>query len=242
MSTTIKVISIITGIFVGIIVMVQFRTTTPVGSSYLIDQTQAQKELIKSYIDEEASLKSRIVSLRKKIDENLEQNQTVSQTANLETLNQLKKIIGLTSISGEGFLVELDDSAFIDREEIITEEGGIVYAADIRDIVNLLRSQNVKGIAINEQRVIVTSSITSVGNTLLINNSHIAPPFTISVIGDYESFERRRSEPETLDDLNKRIKENGIRFSVTPSPHVILPIYNGQFRLKYIEQSESTST
>ncbi len=234
--------SIVTGIFVGVLVTAQFRTVTPLSSSYPLDQLQAQKNLIKTYIDEEALLKSRIVSVREKIDTSLEQNQTISQTANLETLNNLKKRIGLTDISGEGFIIALDDSEFIDRETITNEEGGIIYAADIRDVVNLLRALSVEGIAINDQRIIATSPINSVGNTLLVNNSHLAPPFSISAIGDYNSFLRRLEEPGVLSDLQKRVKENGIQFEVKRSPHVVLPIYNGQFRLKYINQTNNPSS
>lgn len=239
MSKTIKIISVVIGVFVGAMVTAQFRTTTPMSSSFPLDQLRAQEELIQTYIEEENVLKSRIGSLRKKIDESLEQNEAISETASLERLNELKKEIGLTKLNGEGFEIQLDDSPFIDRENITSEEGGIVYAADIRDIVNLLRTHNVEGIAINEQRVIASTPITSVGNTVLVNNSHLAPPFTISAIGDYESLMRRISNPGILEDLQKRIEENGIRFSIEYSPYVILPIYNGQFRMKYISSAEN---
>lgn len=240
MKISLKIISVCAGILVGILVMAQFRTAVPIGSSYPIDQIEAQKELIKSYVDDEAALKSRIGTLREKIDESLEQNNLVSQTTNLETLNILKKQIGLTELKGEGFRIQLDDSLFVDRENITIDEGGIVYAADIRDIVNLLRTHNVEGITINEQRVIATSSITSVGNTVLVNNSNLAPPFTISTIGDYNSFLMRLSDPNVLKDLQKRVKSNGIQFNIEPAPHVILPIYNGQFRLNYLNALDDT--
>lgn len=242
MSTSIKVISVFAGILVGLLVTAQFLTKTPISSSFPLDQLQAQEDLIKTYADEKSFLKSRIVSLREKIDENLEQNQAISETANLERLNELKEVIGLTQLSGEGFVVKLDDSQFIDRENIKEDEGGIVYAADIRDIVNLLRAHSVEGIAINEQRIIATSSITSVGNTVLADNSRLAPPFNISVIGDYESLLLRLEDPGVLTDLQKRVQVNGIQFSIKKSPHVILPIYNGQFRIKFIQTSEETSS
>jgi uncharacterized protein YlxW (UPF0749 family) len=241
MNITIKLISIIAGILIGILIIVQFKTATPLGSSYPVDLIEAQKELIKDYIDEENAVKSRIVSLRKKIDENLEKNQAISQTANLERLNELKKEIGLTAIEGDGYIIKLDDSPFINREIIEDEEAGIVYASDIRDVVNLLRAQHVKGIAINDQRIIATSSITSVGNTVLVNNSHLAPPFYISAIGEYESLVHRLEESNTLTDLQKRVKENGIQFDIQKASHIILPIYNGQFRLKYIQSQLSES-
>ncbi len=242
MSTSLKVISIFVGILVGLLVMAQFRTTTPLSSSYPLDQLEAQKELIQGYIDDETQLKSRIVSLREKIDATLEDNNITSQTTNLDRLNELKEEIGLTELKGEGFYITLDDSPSIDRDTIENEEAGIVYAADIRDVVNLLRANNAEGIAINDQRIITTSSITSVGNTVLVNNSHLAPPFTVSVVGDYESFLMYMTDQSVLQDLKQRVNENGIIFSVKKAPHVILPIYNGQFRLKYIQRADEFTT
>ena len=220
--------------------MAQFKTTTPIASSYPLDQLAAQEELVKSYVNDETQLKSRIVSLREKINETLDDNNLIGQTTNLEKLNALKKEIGLSEITGEGFYIELNDSQFIDRTSIKNDEPGIVYAADIRDIVNLLRANNVDGIAINDQRIIATSSITSVGNSVLINNSTLAPPFTISAVGDYESFLMRLSDPGVLTDLQKRVNENGIQFSIKKSPYIILPIYNGQFKLKFIQRNDGT--
>ncbi len=242
MKNSVKIISVFAGILVGIIVMAQFRTTVPVGSSYAVDQIEAQRELIKSYVNQEAALKSRISTLREKIDESLEQNALVSQTTNLETLNNLKKEIGLTKLKGPGFIIQLDDSPFVDREKITDEEMGIVYAADIRDIVNLLRANNVEGIAINEQRVIATSSINSVGNTVLVNNSNLSPPFTISAIGDYKSFLMRLYDETVLPDLQRRVEENGIQFETRSMPHIVLPVYNGQFRLNYLKKLDEQET
>lgn len=237
MKSSLKIISVCAGILVGLLVMAQFKTSVPTGSSYPIDQIEAQKELIKSYVDDEAASKSRISTLRDKIDQALIQNNLVSQTSNLETLNALKQEIGLTEIKGPGIKIELNDSPYIDRENISKDEAGIVFASDIRDIVNLLRANNVDGIAINDQRVIATSSITSVGNSVLVSNSNLAPPFTITAVGDYESFLVRFSDPKVLTDLQKRVQENGIQFKIDQMPHVILPIYNGQFRLNYIKSS-----
>lgn len=239
----VKIVSVCAGILVGVLVTVQFRTLVPLGSSYPLDQLQAQKDLIKEYADEEAFLKSRIVSIRENIDEKISENDLITQTTNLEILNQLKKAIGLTALSGPGYTIELDDSPLIDRDNISGDEQGIVYAADLRDVVNLIRAQGASGISINNERVLVTSSISSVGNTILVNNSHLVPPFSISAVGNFGEIDLRfKSDVNALHDLKQRITENGIKFSIQKTDHVILPIYNGQFRLKFIQGKATTET
>jgi len=238
----VKIVSVCAGILVGVLVTVQFRTLVPLGSSYPLDQLQAQKELIKAYADDEAFLKSRIVSIREQIDTKIAENNSITQTANLEKLNQLKEAIGLTALSGPGYTIELDDSAVIDRDNITGDEQGVVYAADLRDVVNLIRAQGAKGISINNERIIVTSSISSVGNTILVNNSHLVPPFSISAVGNYGGISfRLQNDVNALHDLKQRVTENGIKLSIQENDHVILPIYNGQFRLKFIQSKTQES-
>ena len=77
---------------------------------------------------------------------------------------------------------------------------------------------------------------------MLINNSNLAPPFTIKAIGDYDSFLIRLNDPAVLTDFQERVKINGIKFEIIKSPYIILPIYNGQLRSKYMSAAQETST
>lgn len=226
---------VISGTLVGILLAVQLHTFVPAGGSYPVDVLNSQKELIKRFIDEQMLLKSKIVSLRKEIDESQKKNQQYMQMANLEILDQLKEKIGLTIMRGDGVLITLDDSPFARRENVDTISPSLVHAADLRDLVNLLRSNRANGISINDQRIMPTTAITSVGDSILINNFHVAPPFNISAIGDAEIIIQQFISKITLQDLKKRKKDNHLQLSIAEKKGIILPIYNGELRTKYLQ-------
>ena len=232
MSTKIKIISIITGIFVGLLITAQFLNLTPSSSSFPLDQLEAQEELIESYSNDQAVLASRIVSLREKIDEAQEKSKLISQTANLDVLGELKEKVGLEVKKGSGYEITLNDGG---------GEQGIVYASDLRDLINLIRTSGAEALAINNQRIINTTSINSVGNTILVGSFNLVPPFKISVIGDADIYNQYYNDSVMINDLKKRIANNGIEYSVKKLDLVSLPIYNGKLRLDHITTEDDNS-
>ena len=239
LSWKIQVAFIITGIFVGLLVTAQFRSAIP-SSSYPYDEINAQQELMKSYADDQSILKSRIVNLRKQIEIKQTLASTIIEKNNLDILNQLKKEIGLENIKGLGVEITLSDGLFVKRGDAQALDQSLVQAADLRDIVNLLFSAEAEAIAINNQRVLSSTPISSVGNTILVNNFHLLPHFTIRAIGDPELIVPRLNDAKALPDLLKRANSQKIVFSFKVKQNLIVPIYNSDFRLQYIQKIDSS--
>ncbi len=234
-----QIVFIITGAFIGLLVTAQLKSVLP-SSSYPYDKFQAQQELVKGYNDEQSLLKSKILNLRKQIEDKQKEAGETIQKNNLDVLSELKKEIGLESIKGGGIEMTIDDSMFAKRDSVKNPES-LVNAADLRDIVNLLFSAQFNGVAINGHRVIASTPINSVGNTILVNNSNVLPPFVILGIGDSDLILQRLNDPKTLSDLRKRVKSQKIRFTFSGKDNLVLPIYNSDFQLKYIQSSNDSS-
>jgi len=232
----VQLVFIITGIFVGLLVSTQFRNAVP-SSSYPYDEIQVQQELIKSYSDDQSVLQSRILNLRKQIEAKQNQASQLIEKNNLETLNQLKKEIGLEAVKGKGVEITLSDGLFVKRTDQQGLDQFLVHAADLRDIVNILFSAQADAVAINNQRVINSTPITSVGSTILVNNFHLLPPFNIIVVGDPDLILQRFNDPKVLPDLQKRIRAQKIQFALGVKKTLAVPVYNSDFRLKYIQEA-----
>jgi len=225
---------VITGIMVGLLVTAQLRSALP-PSSYPTDEYQVQADLIKSYSDDQAVLKSKISNLREQIDEKQKQTGQSIQKNNLDILSGLKQEIGLETANGDGVEINLDDGIFAKRSTGQASDPSLVQAADLRDIVNLLFTAQAKAVSINDQRVIASSPISSVGNTILVNNFHVLPPFTIVAIGNADSIIRGLSDLKALPDLQKRAKSQKIQFSYKAKTNLVTPVYNGDLRMKYVQ-------
>lgn len=234
LSVRTKMVFIGTGIFIGLLVSVQIKSSVP-NSSFIFDQLEAQKSLIKSYLDDQAVLKSRIVSLRKGIEESQAGSKIALEQTNLEILQNLKKEIGLVAVKGEGVILVLNDGQSIDREKVESMDQSLIHASDLRDVVNLLRAAKADAIAINDQRVIAASPISSVGNTILVNNTHLLPPFTIVAIGDPEVIKQQLADPAALPDLQKRVKGNKVQFTVQNKGNLSVPEYVGTLTLNFLK-------
>lgn len=227
---------IATGIFVGFLITAQFRSSVPT-SAYLYDEITVRTDLIKSFSDDQASLKSKIVALRAKIEESQAKAKSSLEKASLDTLSDLKKDVGLETVKGMGVEINLNDGVFVNRENTDTIDQALVQASDLRDIVNLLRSAKSQAIAINDQRIISSTPITSLGNTILVNNVHLLPPFNIVAIGDSGLILQQITDAAALPDLNKRVKKNKLQFDIKVKNGLIVPVYNGDFSLKFIAEA-----
>jgi len=92
-----------------------------------------------------------------------------------------------------------------------------------------------EAIAINGQRLVSTSAVLCVGNTLLLNGTVHSPPYVISAI----AADRTRFES---DPLVRRLKDAsdtyGIRFSVRPVDSLIAPGFDGATALRFAQPVE----
>ncbi len=224
-STTLLVI----GLVLGLLFVWQFNTKIPFEGNLPSEEVVAREELLKSFLDEQSYLQSRIVSLRKEIETYQANLDSQIQKTNLQILEDLKAKIALTQISGPGLEIIFDD---------VPNTENFVQASDLRDIINLLNAANAEAISINNQRVIASSSINAIGTNILVNNSHLAPPFVISAVGDSEVFLQRILNKSLLPGIYERVGQKKIVMEIFKKNNVEIPIYNGDLKTNYLNLVE----
>jgi len=225
------------GVATGLLLTIQFRSSIP-SSTYIYDELKAQQELIDSYLSDQVYLKNKITTLRNEINEAQKKAEQYVETNNLEVLNKLKNELGLSAMKGEGISIRLDDGLFIDRQNHDVLSQSVVNASDLRDIVNAARAGKATAIAINDQRIIATTAITTAGSTILINNYHVLPPFSISIIGDPELLLQSLKNEMLLSDINKRVRDLKIQMQIETAQNLNVPIFNGNFSTKYLSPAQ----
>lgn len=237
----VSAVFVLTGLFIGTLLTVQFRSSIP-AATFFSDQLRAQQDLIDGYVEDQGFLKSRIVSLRAEISAAQEKAQASIQTANLEMLKKLKAQLGLSSLRGPGVEIQVDDGLFVNRDNPDTVSQSLIHASDLRDIVNVLRAAKAEAIAINDQRIIASTPITSVGNTILVNNFHLLPPFTVSAVGDSELIMQRLNDPSTLPDLQQRTQDLNIQLNAEVKEGLLIPEYTGNLSVQYISELQESES
>lgn len=215
----------------GLMVMAQFRTVPDIITN---PETPilSLKETRNILYQEQAELQSEIQNLN-------EQNETLSNeikqsdimSDSLKELDKEKIIAGQTVVSGSGVVITLDDSP-LDRA---TDES-IVHAADIRDVINYLWASGVKAVSINDQRIVFTSSVDCVVNTILVNNVKISNPFIIKAIGNADKVKTIFNSQMNLSDIKNRTK-NGLIFEVSYRNDIKIEPYLGYFNVTTYNQN-----
>jgi len=224
-----------TGLLAGLLLTWQFLSKAPLELNFPSDEVKAKEDLLKSYLDEQSYLQSKIVSLRKDVETAQNKIETRTETANFSLLEDLKKEMGLTELSGPGLEITLDDGHLLTRaEKTDINDTNLVQASDLRDVVNLLNAARADAISINDQRVVANSPISSVGTTILVNNSHIAPPFVISAIGDTDMMLQRLLNKNLLSDIYDRRAKSNISFEIAKKSGITIGIYNGDLKSNYL--------
>lgn len=218
---------LVIGGLIGFFFSVQLRADVPVSSLFPADQLEARESLLKGFIDEQAFLQNRVIELRKDIERQQQKNEEIISRSKLSLLEDLKEKNGLSIRKGMGITVILDDSPSSKRDETLEQIEGLVQAADLRDLVNFLRASSVSAIAINQQRIVASSSIVALGSSILVNNFYLTPPFIVTAAGDADFLLQRFQDLNILVDLKRRSIQFQMPFRVRREDQVVIPAYSG---------------
>lgn len=220
---------------VGLLSVAQIRfyeapkyTLFSMRNEQLIDLVEKLESQRSDLIQELSTLRDQL----KQYEESSAKDRTVLEGM-LKELNRVKLWAGLLPVKGPGIVVTLDDS----KKKIKTGENPenyIIHDYDLREIVNELWTSGAEAIAINNQRIVVSSEIRCVGTTVLVNGVRLSPPYTVKAIGDADSLINALTMPGgIISALNYLSKEFGIIIKIDKKDIIELPPYEGSITLKY---------
>jgi uncharacterized protein YlxW (UPF0749 family) len=182
---------------------------------------------------QQADLKSRIVALRKQIQD-IEQ-QGAGSAATVKDLNtrldQARIAAGLIPLTGTGIVLKLEDSS-----QPVPPDGNeadyLAGASDIRTVVALLWQSGAEAIAVNGERITASTAIIDIGGSVLINAAYIAGPYQISAIGPTDLFTRLSKAQGWVEFVSTRRGSFGIGISWAEPEAVEVPAFAGSVTLR----------
>ena len=189
----------------------------------LIHRQQAQAAGLKAEADR---LRQQVAAIRR------EASTTHAGSAEIERrLMTTEQSHGLAAVVGPGLKVTLDDSSLADSPTGNLNDL-VIHSQDVQAVVNGLWRAGAEAISINGQRLVATSAVLCVGNTLLLNGTVHSPPYVVSAAG-------ARQEQFESDDLVRRLHDDadafGLRFSVSKESEVRVPAFTGAIAPRFAE-------
>ncbi|GAB3580215.1 DUF881 domain-containing protein [Calidifontibacter terrae] len=142
---------------------------------------------------------------------------------------------GFTAVKGSVVTVSLDDSH---RDPSTLPAGGnlnwmVVHQQDVQSVVNALWRGGATSMMLMDQRVISTSAVRCVGNTLILQGRVYSPPFTISAMGDPTALKAALQDDPDVSNYRDYVDLVGIGYDVKTKSEVTFPAYEGSPKLQY---------
>ncbi len=187
-----------------------------------------------------AKLDRQATALRRLVDaqtaDSASGNVQVQQARSKEAQAQAQA--GLPATSGAGLTVALDDAPRSARSRPLpagvpppTPDDLVVHQQDVQAALNGLRAGGARALSVMGQRVIATTAVKCVGNTLLVNGRVYSPPFVLVALGDPDQLRAGLDSESGVEIYRQYVAAYGLRLTVTSSQSLRLPAYTGAVAL-----------
>jgi uncharacterized protein YlxW (UPF0749 family) len=158
-----------------------------------------------------------------------------------ERADLLRDPAGMEPVTGPALQVTLDDAP--DDQPVpegFDANAMVVHQQDLQAVVNALWAGGAEGITLQGQRLISTTGIKCVGNTVVLHGVPYSPPYEIVAVGDPAQLQKSLDASEYVQTyLQYTQPPINIGWNVEQLPIATLPGYEGVVNLRYAEPAES---
>ena len=188
----------------------------------LIDLIERAREQVDGFDEDVRELRSQVADAERRAARTNELGAAASRT-----LADLAGKAGTTALHGPGLEVRLDDS---DRSPPSPDEAGAyrIHDSDLQLVVNSLFGAGAEAVAINGNRVVVTSPIRAAGDTIVVNFRPVSPPYRVTAIG---ADQRQFDGSEIASRFRRWTGLFGLGFTIRQIDDVTVPAYTGRVRI-----------
>jgi uncharacterized protein YlxW (UPF0749 family) len=140
---------------------------------------------------------------------------------------------GLRAAHGPGISVVLNDARDSTANSGVDPNQLVVHQSDLQAVVNALWAGGAEAMSIAGQRVIATSAVRCVGNTLLLNGEVFSPPFQVAAIGPARTMTAALNASPGVQLYKQAAGYYGLGYTVETTDDVDVPAYTGPIDLVY---------
>ncbi len=139
---------------------------------------------------------------------------------------------GLTALAGPGVRVELDDAPRRPgRPVLAAPDDLVVHQQDLQAVVNALWAGGADGVTLMGRRIVSTSAVRCVGNTVILSGRVYSPPFVVQAIGDPATLRASLDDDAGVRFFRTFVERFGLGYDVRTVRGLQLPAYDGALTL-----------
>ena len=140
-----------------------------------------------------------------------------------------------TKVRGAALEVTLDDAKRTadSLPDGFTADDIVVHQQDVQAVVNALWTSGAEAMMIQDQRVISTSAVRCVGNTLILQGRVYAPPYRITAIGDVDRMQQGLDGDASVNIYKQYVDAVGLGYALHTHNSIEFPAYSGSVDFQY---------
>lgn len=215
--------------------------TTADGTSLREDRRLQLTQLIEAQQDRVARADERATRLRAGISEqtDLKASTDLPIKRQQQRADRYELAAAYVKLAGPGLTVTLDDAPrSADRAADISNDDLVVHQQDVQAVVNALWAGGAEAMTIMGVRVISTSAVRCVGNTLLLHGNVHSPPFEITAIGDPVRLSGSLAGDDGVRQFREAAADFGLGYTETRRSKLVLPPFDGTGEINVAEVTE----
>jgi len=198
------------------------------GHSDLADLVRAQDRTVRERTATVQQLQAEVDSLTARAAPG---NNTVARLRAESSV--LSPIVGTEAVTGPAISVSLNDAkrSAASLPKDFTADDIVVHQQDVQSVVNALWAGGAEAMMLMDQRVISTSAVRCVGNTLILHGRVYSPPYVIQAIGSPAALRGALDQSEQVQIYRQYVKLLGLGYDVKTLDKAIFPAYAGSLSL-----------
>ena len=159
-----------------------------------------------------------------------------------ERVDALLGPAGLAPVTGPGLEVALDDAPRLasgqQRPGNPSPDDLVVHEQDVLAVINALWAGGAEAVTVMGDRIVATSSVRCVGNTLLLHGAVYSPPFRVAAIGAAARMEQALDEAPGVRAFRTYVEAYDLGYRVERRDRIPMPGYDGPLRVTAARSAE----
>ncbi|MDR6863255.1 DUF881 domain-containing protein [Phycicoccus sp. 3266] len=149
--------------------------------------------------------------------------------------DRLQLAAGTEAVTGPTVRVTLTDAKNVPDPlpDGFTVDDYVVHQQDVQAVVNALWQGGAEAMMLMDQRVISTSAVRCVGNTLILQGRVYSPPYVITAMGDPMALRAALDTSPSVQIYRQYVDAVGLGYDLQTKPEQTFPAYAGSINLQF---------